>query len=143
MAAHHRDAKDSTVRPAPFQKPAPWWAATLLCLAATATHAQAPACADATTQAAMNACAAADFADADRDLNRVYTQLQQRLDTSRKTALREVQRNWLKYRDAQCAFDAKPYAGGSMAPLARAACLSALTKQRTQVLGRQSKDADR
>jgi len=143
MAANHRDAKDSTVRPAPSRKPAPWWAVSLLCLAATATHAQAPACAEATTQAAMNACAAADFADADRDLNRAYTQLQQRLETSRKTALREVQRSWLTYRDAQCAFDAKPYAGGSMAPLVRATCLGALTKQRTQLLDRLSKDTER
>ena len=41
------------------------------------------------------------------------------------------QRAWLAFRTAQCAIEAGEFAGGSMQPLARAQCLTRLTKERS------------
>ena len=37
----------------------------------------------------------------DKELNRIYKELMKRLDKHQQTALKEAQRNWIKYRDAE------------------------------------------
>jgi len=37
----------------------------------------------------------------DKELNRIYNELMKRLDKHQQTALKEAQRNWIKYRDAE------------------------------------------
>ncbi len=37
----------------------------------------------------------------DKELNRIYNELMKRLDKHQETALKEAQRNWIKYRDAE------------------------------------------
>ncbi|PID37087.1 MAG: hypothetical protein CR993_02130 [Rhodobacterales bacterium] len=50
---------------------------------------------------------------------------------SREDALREAQRAWIPFRDANCAFDYILWGPGSMRGIAGASCLSSMTAQRT------------
>jgi uncharacterized protein YecT (DUF1311 family) len=45
----------------------------------------------------------------DRELNRVYGQLMGKLDPQSRTLLRDAQRQWLAFRDADRAFDGGPW----------------------------------
>lgn len=104
-------------------------AALLISLFVAVTHIHAQ------TQAAMNAQARADFARADADLNKTYEALLKRLpDAESKTKLKESQRAWLVFRDAEAAFAGDQARGGSMAPTIRYATMTELTQQRIKQL---------
>ena len=108
---------------------------TLLVLTtASASYASAQNCKNPETQLAMNICAGKDFEREDARLNKNYRELQAKLEGDRRTALREVQLAWLKFRDLQCDFQAAQYEGGTMQPLVRAMCLTDMTKQRNKDL---------
>ena len=84
------------------------------------------------TQAAMNAEARADFKKADAELNKTYEALLKKLpDAESKQKLKESQRAWLAFRDAEAAFAA---GGGTMAPTLRYATMTELTEQRIKQL---------
>jgi uncharacterized protein YecT (DUF1311 family) len=53
------------------------------------------------TQADMNVDAGNDFETVDKELNRVYKEMLKSEDTVAQNRLKEAQRAWLKYRDAQ------------------------------------------
>ena len=92
----------------------------------------------------MNFCADLDFQRADAELNRVYResiagerQADRELDRtydqrpSNETVLREAQRAWVAFRDAQCTYEANAEArGGSMEPMVDSACRARLTRER-------------
>ena len=100
-------------------------------------------CADtARTQLELNECANKDFKAADAVLNRVYNQLAAKLTDDEKAKLKEVELNWLKYRDANCTFEADAYAGGSIAPFTYSYCLARMTRARTAELREQLKDRE-
>ena len=82
------------------------------------------------TQAEMNAKANAQYAKADKELNKVYNQLMSMLTKSDKTLLIQSEKDWVKFRDSHCKFVAGQYDGGSMQPLVRATCLEEVTRQR-------------
>jgi uncharacterized protein YecT (DUF1311 family) len=85
------------------------------------------------TQAAMNAEARADFKKADAELNKTYEALLNKLpDAGRKEKLKQSQRAWLVFRDAEAAFAAGPR--GTMAPTLRYASMTELTEQRIKQL---------
>lgn len=84
----------------------------------------------------MNQCANQDYQRADQKLNQLYQQLLAKTEPSKQGSVRDVQRAWVKYRELQCAYEAIGYAGGSIAPLVRADCLTELTGQRNQTLER-------
>jgi uncharacterized protein YecT (DUF1311 family) len=87
------------------------------------------------TQAAMNAEARADFKRADAELNKTYEALLKKLpDAESKEKLKQSQRAWLAFRDAEAAFAADVARGGSMAPTLRYASMTELTEQRTKQL---------
>jgi uncharacterized protein YecT (DUF1311 family) len=72
------------------------------------------------TQAAMNAQARAEFERADADLNKTYEALLAKLpDAETKEKLKQSQRAWLAFRDAEAAFAADQARGGSMVPTLR------------------------
>ncbi len=72
------------------------------------------------TQAAMNAQARAEFVKVDAELDRTYEALLAKLpDAGSKQKLKESQRAWLAFRDAEAAFVADQARGGSMAPTIR------------------------
>ncbi|RCW86640.1 lysozyme inhibitor LprI family protein [Paracoccus lutimaris] len=49
--------------------------------------------------------------------------------------LQQMQRAWIEFRDASCAYAVTPYAGGTMAGIAYEGCLRELTAAQAQRLG--------
>ena len=84
------------------------------------------------TQAAMNAQARAEFQQADAELNKTYKALLAKLpDAENKEKLKQSQRAWLAFRDAEAEFEGR---GGTMAPTLRYATKTELTQQRIKQL---------
>src|SRR5205807_9903106 len=87
------------------------------------------------TQAAMNAQARAEFVKVDAELNRTYEALLAKLpDAGSKQKLKESQRAWLAFRDAEAAFAADRARGGSAAPTIPYETMTELTQQRIKQL---------
>lgn len=82
------------------------------------------------TQMEMNATAYANYKKADAQLNKVYKQLMLTLDKNEKPLLIQAEKDWVKFRDSHCKFDASFYEGGSIQPLIYSTCLEELTKKR-------------
>lgn len=92
-------------------------------------------CAEARTQVEMNECNAEAYREADAEMNRAYASLRDAVTVpADRGALLAAQRAWLRYRDAQCHFEAAGYSGGSMQPMVRSACLAAVTAARAAQL---------
>lgn len=111
-------------------------------------------CENPQAQQEMNYCAAEDFRRADAELNTVYrTVLEQARVADREYAgvadgaggptdggpgeeatLREAQRSWVAFRDAQCRLESFEARGGSMQPMLDAGCKATLTRARTAEL---------
>jgi uncharacterized protein YecT (DUF1311 family) len=102
--------------------------------------AQESGCAEAETQAEMNACAAQDFKEADAALNETYLEARDHmraLDVSlgpdqagAEQALLQAQRAWISFRDLSCAAEGYAYHGGSIEPMVVNFCLARLTAVR-------------
>jgi len=91
--------------------------------------------ANAQSQAEMNRQAAKDFEKADTELNKTYEALRRKLpDAESKQKLKESQRAWLVFRDAEAAFAADHARGGSMAPALHYETMPELTQQRIKQL---------
>jgi uncharacterized protein YecT (DUF1311 family) len=91
--------------------------------------------ANAQSQAEMNYQAAKDFEKADAQLNSTYTALVAKLpDAESKRKLKESQRAWLVFRDAEAAFESDEARGGTMAPTLRYETMTELTRQRIKQL---------
>lgn len=107
--------------------------------AAFATDAQQTrqytACMDKTaaTTAEMIGCASAENKRQDARLNAAYKALVADLSAVRKGQLQEVQRAWIKYRDANCAFYVDPE-GGTLAAVAGNLCMMTSTTERANEL---------
>ena len=106
--------------------------ATLLMLAAL--PAQAIDCNNAQTTRDMVVCAQSDYDMADADLNRYYQEQRASLDEKGKIILRDAQRAWIKYRDAECARVADFARGGTLASVLQVSCLADLTAKRANDL---------
>lgn len=92
-------------------------------------------CADAQTTVEMRDCAGREYKQADAELNAVYKQLMATLsDKEHQASLRSAQQAWLKYRDANCEFDAFENRGGTIYPVVYTSCLTAMTIARTKEL---------
>ncbi|MER8949595.1 lysozyme inhibitor LprI family protein [Mesorhizobium sp. M0185] len=91
-------------------------------------------CADAKDQATMNQCFGAEFQKSDKKLNELYKQIEARLkdDVDTKKLLVQAQRDWGKFRDAECSFQTAGAAGGSMMPMLIAQCMDGLTQSRVK-----------
>jgi len=91
--------------------------------------------ANAQSQAEMNHQAAKDFEKADAELNRRYAALMAKLpDAESKRKLKESQRAWIAFRDAEAAFAADQFRGGSAAPVLRWTSMTETTEQRIKQL---------
>lgn len=101
-------------------------------MALTLPLAQADECADAQDQATMAACAEQAYRASDAELNALYHEIAQRLrdDGDTRRLLRDAERSWLAFRDAECGFAASAVEGGSAYPMVHAMCLDSLTKER-------------
>ncbi|MGH7003576.1 MAG: lysozyme inhibitor LprI family protein, partial [Alphaproteobacteria bacterium] len=87
---------------------------------------------EAKDQPALNACADAAFKKSDKKLNELYQQIETRLndDADTKKLLVQAQRDWVKFRDAECNFQTAEAAGGSMMAMLAAQCTDGLTQSR-------------
>lgn len=112
--------------------------ALLLALSGTATAADSsPAlqkCLDAAnTTAAMVGCNAQETKVQDKRLNSAYQTALQAQQGPRKQQLQDVQRLWIKYRDANCAF-AGSATGGSIDQVNGSGCVLDMTQTRAEEL---------
>ena len=79
-------------------------------------------------------CFLAASQKADKDLNAYYGKLRAHLEADDLKKLQVAQRLWVQFRDANCTAEYSLYGGGSAGPTVRAACIEALTRQRTTEL---------
>jgi uncharacterized protein YecT (DUF1311 family) len=101
-------------------------------------------CSDPQNQMDMNFCADIDFQRADAELNAAWREaiasarssdreIDRRSDQRppQEAKLREAQRAWLIFRDAQCTVEGYEEArGGSMEPMVFSGCRARLTRER-------------
>lgn len=101
-----------------------------------ANPASAADCADATSTPEMAACAQRELDQNDARLNDVYKRLMapNRLDGRGRDLLREAQRAWIKFRDADCAWSADAWRGGTGESTAHLSCLADHTGRRAEAL---------
>lgn len=97
------------------------------------------ACGDAADTATMLACINGDLSIADDALNTLYSELLGKVqhwdkaddvEVGFETRLRQSQRAWISFRDAECAFRGSVMEGGSAQPLIEHGCRVVLTKER-------------
>jgi uncharacterized protein YecT (DUF1311 family) len=112
-------------------------------------------CRDPQTQLDMNMCAEVDFERADLELNAAWREaitdarasdreIDRRSDQrpTQEAKLREAQRAWLIFRDAQCTVEGYEEArGGSMEPMIYGGCRARLTRERIAQLRPQPNEA--
>jgi uncharacterized protein YecT (DUF1311 family) len=84
---------------------------------------------------AMSECIKAETQVQDQRLNRVYKQLMGKLDAGQQKRLRDVQRQWMAYRDGNCQFHVQT-SGGTMAQLEGSTCVMDMTRDRAAELDR-------
>jgi len=85
-------------------------------------------------------CLMAQHAHWDKELTIAYQRALKDAEPPQRERLREAERAWIKYRDANCGYYA---AGeGSIARVDAAACMLAMTKARAQELSRGSTGPD-
>lgn len=82
---------------------------------------------------AMQDCIGEELERQDRRLNRAYEALMGSVPEKRHAQLRDAQRKWIAFRDANCEFYYDPQ-GGSAARLAANECVVTLTAERAHEL---------
>jgi uncharacterized protein YecT (DUF1311 family) len=86
------------------------------------------------TQGEMNDSTFAVYQKYDAELNLVYKKLLNCLNENQKKMLIQAQKNWIKFRDSHCNFDAEENEGESIQPMVWAMCLEEVTKARIKDL---------
>jgi uncharacterized protein YecT (DUF1311 family) len=85
------------------------------------------------TQAGLDRSSLKDFQSADRALNAAYAKLLAAASPAGRTRLRDAQRAWVRFRDADCLAELGPRQG-SVYPLLLNQCMTALTRERAREL---------
>ena len=80
-------------------------------------------------------CFNEEYLAADAALNAAYKQRRAGIDETEQKLLRDAQRAWIKFRDAECLLAADASRGGSGAAIDGLRCQIKLTKRRTTDLG--------
>lgn len=95
---------------------------------------QPQSCSAPQTQAEMTYCAGQTAKQEDDELNATYQALRKELSGAREESLIDAQLAWIAFRDADCAYVASQFEGGSMQPQVVNDCIARLTSQRTAQL---------
>jgi uncharacterized protein YecT (DUF1311 family) len=90
--------------------------------------------ADTGNQVAMNQCSAQRLQLAEKELSVTYQKMLDHFGPKKDKELQYSQQAWLKYRDAQCAFEESFAQGGSLAPMLLTDCQKDMTQKRTKRL---------
>lgn len=101
-----------------------------------AAVAQEPDCENPQTQLEMTQCAGEEYRVADAELNARYSAAMSRYENNEEARqlLRDAQRAWIRFRDAECDLVTLGVRGGSIEPMIRAQCLQELTETRARQL---------
>jgi uncharacterized protein YecT (DUF1311 family) len=91
-------------------------------------------CQDATTTAAMRACENSRYQQSEQEMQAAYAQLMKKLGQLQKEKLRQTQRAWVAFRDANADFLAGAAQDGTLAPLIKISALADMTEARTKEL---------
>lgn len=86
--------------------------ATNVCAEASDAKKATGCFATAISQYDMNVCTGQAFKKADAALNALYRQMMSRYEPADQALLKDSERKWLAYRDAECAFESNSTAGG-------------------------------
>lgn len=98
---------------------------------------QAPnLCSDASTQAALTACAYESFLAATAAMSPQLRQIESALTPPKRTAWRNVQKAWMTFRTQSCQFESSAVQGGSAGPMVQWQCAARMTRERTAALAR-------
>lgn len=90
---------------------------------------------NASSTLAMSTCIQSETQLQDNRLNKVYKQLMATLDSDSQKRLRDVQRNWIKYRESNCGFMGR-VSGGSIDRVQGAMCELDMRRDRAAELER-------
>jgi uncharacterized protein YecT (DUF1311 family) len=107
---------------------------TGILLMLASSFAMADNCPNAATQGELNQCAAKQFAEQDKALNKTYGEYRKKLNDAQKKQLTEVQQIWINFRDKACAFEASGVEGGSAYPMVLTFCKADKTAVRVKEL---------
>jgi len=88
------------------------------------------------TQVEMSQCAVIESEQTEKQLKKIYHQLetQNSNDVEQLNLLKQTQLLWLKYRETSCQYASSQYEGGSIQPLIYSSCITSLTKERVENL---------
>lgn len=86
------------------------------------------------TQRELNDSTYIAYKKADNELNFVYKKLMNGVNQKQKKMLIRAQKDWIKFRDSHCDFNAEENEGGSIQPMVWAMCLEETTKARIKEL---------
>ncbi len=79
-------------------------------------------------------CFTAAYKKTDTELNRLYRRVESAVDGVELIKLKEAQKLWISFRDANCSAEYELYAGGSAGPTVKVACLEEMTRHRREEL---------
>jgi uncharacterized protein YecT (DUF1311 family) len=99
-------------------------------------------CKKATTQMDLDYCAGQDFKKVDGQLNVLYRKMMPRYGAADQALLKDAERKWVAWRDAECAFDTNLSAGGTIHPMVETTCQTEKTNARIKELQTQIKCGD-
>ena len=93
-------------------------------------------CSKAVVQMDLNTCADQEYHVWDKKLNDAYRAASAQEDAKGRELLKQSERAWIAYRDAECAYQANASEGGSIQPMEYSNCLTEKTKARIKELQR-------
>ena len=91
-------------------------------------------CKKAQVQMELNYCADKDFQVEDKKLNTLYRKLMAGYDARSQALLRTAEKNWIAFRDSECALETASSQGGSIQPMEYSICLKEKTAARIKEL---------
>lgn len=98
------------------------------------TSASALECDNAITQFEMNQCAEETYVQTEYALEKMYHDVRHHTNGEQRQLLETAQQRWQQFRDAECTFRNYAVQQGSIAPMARALCLTDANVERTTAL---------
>jgi uncharacterized protein YecT (DUF1311 family) len=101
-----------------------------------ASAAEEPCAIGSHNQADINQCSVQRYKAADALLNRTYREVIATLNKKQIAKLKDAQRAWITYRDANCESQAFDYLNGSLYTSVQTNCLAVMTEARTSELQR-------